>query len=163
VHRAQAKLTVAEAMAKARRDGGTMEQWWWRHCELGECECRERVNQGQGKLSGGPGSSPRSSSDVRGQVVGRGHGLTAQSAHDGHGRGGCGEGDETDERGPRFSEGACELAGELSLMRRRHRAKRKRERASACGWRGAAPTGGALLAESGRGRTQGLAGWAVWA
>jgi hypothetical protein len=42
---------------------------------------------------------------MRGQVVGRGRGFTARSALDGRGRGGCGEGDETDERVPQFSEG----------------------------------------------------------
>jgi hypothetical protein len=33
-------------------DGGTTEQRRWRCCELGECEGREGVNEGQGRAEG---------------------------------------------------------------------------------------------------------------
>jgi hypothetical protein len=55
------EITVGSRCAKLRRsspwprpsdDGGTTKQQRGRHCRLGECEGRERVNDAQGRALG---------------------------------------------------------------------------------------------------------------
>jgi hypothetical protein len=129
VHRTQVELTVVEAMVDTRRrrwnDSGGATSWV-------RARCRERANEGLG-CAGGSEVFTLTSSDVcRASRDGVCGGLPTRRARRGRRRGGCGEGDEADERGPRVSERG-HASEQAAPTGRTHWTKRDKGEASAHG------------------------------
>jgi hypothetical protein len=104
VRRAQAKLTMANALQKPSDNGGTTKQQKGRRCGLDECEGMERANEGQGRARG-RAQGLHQALGRRGREVGTWARFNrAREARHGRGRGSCGGGDGFDEWDPRASE-----------------------------------------------------------